>query len=76
MGLKRWIVSNVDKEQAAYIADSYGYPPLLALLLATRGICGREEIEDFLSEGFFFRSLGMEGNEGSSRKNFQGNRKL
>ena len=45
-----WLVSSVDKENAAAIADAHGLDPFAALLLSSRGITGDEQIEAFLHE--------------------------
>ena len=50
MSIKKWILPKLDKEKAASIADAYGYPPFLSLLLVTRGFDTPEKIEAFLQD--------------------------
>jgi single-stranded-DNA-specific exonuclease len=45
-----WLVSSVDKENAAAIADAHGLDPFAALLLSSRGITDDQQIEAFLNE--------------------------
>lgn len=50
MSIKKWVLPQLDKEKAASIADTYGYPPFLSLLLVTRGYDTPEKIDAFLQE--------------------------
>lgn len=51
MNAKHWNILQPDKEKAREIAEQYGLPPVAALLLAARGITGRDEIREYLSPG-------------------------
>lgn len=51
---KKWEVAEFDKEEAVRIADEYDLDPFAALLLVSRGICGDDEIIEFLSEDLDF----------------------
>ena len=53
MSTKKWEVSAIDKEKAVELAEGYGLPPFLALLLVIRGITEREKIDAFLYGGEF-----------------------
>ena len=48
--LKQWLVSSLNKEHAAQIAEEYGLPFFLAMMLEIRGIREREQIEELLEE--------------------------
>ena len=48
--MKEWIVSALDKEKASRIAERWGLPFFLAMLLEIRGITEPKEIESFLSD--------------------------
>lgn len=48
--MKRWIVSQLNREQAKQIADDYSIPPIIAALLQIRGITTAEEIDAFFSD--------------------------
>ncbi|MEG2080058.1 MAG: hypothetical protein RRZ68_00660 [Oscillospiraceae bacterium] len=47
MNRKKWIVSAVDKDLAAQLAESYELDPFLSLLFVSRGITD-DNINDFL----------------------------
>lgn len=48
--LKKWLVSPLNKERAAQIAEEYGLPFFLAMLLEIRGAHRRDQIEELLGE--------------------------
>lgn len=48
MNIKTWEVAELNKERAAKIAETYGIPSFLAMLLDIRGIVSEEDIEQFL----------------------------
>lgn len=48
--LKKWLVSPLNKERAAQIAEEYGLPFFLAMLLEIRGAHQRDQIEELLGE--------------------------
>ncbi|MDD5952800.1 MAG: single-stranded-DNA-specific exonuclease RecJ [Oscillospiraceae bacterium] len=50
MKLKKWHVSTLNKERAAQIADQFGVPYFLAMLLEIRGIREEGEIRSFLEQ--------------------------
>ncbi len=50
MNIKRWEIANLDKDRAAEIAEKYGIPFFVAMLLDIRGFRTDEQITDFLSE--------------------------
>ena len=50
MGRKIWNVSKIDKAYASEISQNLDIDPFAALLLASRGICEYEEIEEFFSD--------------------------
>lgn len=45
--MKHWIFSKPDKEKANQLADQYGFPPFLALLLLTRGFDSAEAMKRY-----------------------------
>lgn len=51
MGFKRWVLTELDKEGAAQLAEDCGLHPFLALLLTTRGIADPSEADAFLVGG-------------------------
>lgn len=51
MNIKKWSVSALDKENAVRIADDFGIPYFLAMLLDIRGIRDEEAIRSFLEQG-------------------------
>ncbi len=51
MSIRRWIVSPLDKEAAAQLAEDCEINPFLALLLVTRGITDPETASEFLLGG-------------------------
>lgn len=46
--MKKWSVSQLNKEKAAAICEQYNLPMLIAMLLSVRGITSKDDIEDFL----------------------------
>lgn len=54
MGRKIWNVSKIDKAYALEISNTLDIDPFAALLLASRGICDFDEIEEFFSSDFDF----------------------
>ncbi|WP_326522299.1 single-stranded-DNA-specific exonuclease RecJ [Faecalispora sporosphaeroides] len=48
--LKKWLVSPLNKERAAQIAEEYGLPFFLAMMLEIRGAHRRDQIEELLGE--------------------------
>lgn len=50
MRLKKWLVSPLNKERAAQIAEEYGLPFFLAMMLEIRGAHRRDQIEELLGE--------------------------
>lgn len=48
--MRKWTVSQLNKDQALSVSESMGIPMLLAVLLYIRGYKTPEEIEKFLSE--------------------------
>ncbi len=51
MSIKKWILPQLDKEKAASLADAYGFPPFLSLLMVTRGLDHAQAMQDFLEGG-------------------------
>ena len=49
MSRRKWVVNEIDKALACEIADVYDIDPFAALLLVSRGITEKEEIESFFS---------------------------
>lgn len=49
--LKKWLVSPLNKECAAKIAEEYGLPFFLAMMLEIRGIREKAQIEALLEDG-------------------------
>ena len=47
--MKLWNIADFDRQQANAIQTEYDLPAIIAMLLQTRGIKTREEIEDFLN---------------------------
>lgn len=47
--MKLWNIAELDRQEANAIQNEYGLPAIIAMLLQTRGIKTREEIEDFLN---------------------------
>ena len=47
--MKLWTIAELDRQEANAIQNEYGLPAIIAMLLQTRGIKTREEIEDFLN---------------------------
>ncbi len=48
--MRKWTVSQLNKDQALSVSESMGIPMLLAVLLNIRGYKTQEEIESFLSD--------------------------
>ena len=63
MSRRKWVVSEIDKALACEIADEYDIDPFAALLLVSRGITEKEDIEGFftseliLSDPFTLRDM-------------------
>lgn len=51
MGMKKWVVSQLNKEEASRLAETWGLPYFLAMMLQIRGITEKEEIEAFFDQG-------------------------
>ena len=51
LSIKKWEVSSLNKERATRIAEQWGIPYFLAMMLDIRGITEQEEIERFLKRG-------------------------
>ncbi len=49
MSRRKWVVSEIDKALACEIADEYNIDPFAALLLVSRGMTEKEDIEAFFS---------------------------
>lgn len=47
--MKLWNIAELDRQEANAIQNEYGLPAIIAMLLQTRGIKTREEIENFLN---------------------------
>ncbi len=56
MNLKSWQVNNLDKQEAVNIADKYGLPHILAMLLQIRGATTTEEIQSLIGDNEFEES--------------------
>ena len=54
MSIKKWVVSKLDKNIAAKIAEEKGIPIFLAMLLDIRGLTNSKDIDEFLSFSFDF----------------------
>ncbi len=50
MNLKKWVISPLNKERAAHLAEEYDLPFFLSMMLEIRGARGREEIEELLGK--------------------------
>ena len=50
MNLKKWVISPLNKEHAAHLAEEYNLPFFLSMMLEIRGARGREEIEELLGK--------------------------
>ncbi|CAB1244302.1 Single-stranded-DNA-specific exonuclease RecJ [Ruminococcaceae bacterium BL-6] len=50
MNLKKWVISPLNKERAAHLAEEYNLPFFLSMMLEIRGARGREEIEELLGK--------------------------
>lgn len=48
VSMKKWVVSQLNKEEASRLAETWGLPYFLAMILQIRGITEKEEIETFL----------------------------
>lgn len=51
MNLKNWVVSPLDKSVAAELAETYGLPGILAMMLQIRGACDDESVNELIGEG-------------------------
>lgn len=49
--MKKWTVSELDKNKVRELSTKYGLPVFTSMLLTIRGICEPDEIEKFLSSG-------------------------
>lgn len=47
--MKKWVVSELDKEKVKELSSTYGIPVFTAMLLTIRGITERDEIEKYFS---------------------------
>ena len=54
MSIKKWRVMPFDRAEAEQFAAEIGIPPLLAVLLRTRGMTDRKQAEEMLSGGAVF----------------------
>jgi single-stranded-DNA-specific exonuclease len=50
LNLKKWVISPLNKERAAHLAEEYDLPFFLSMMLEIRGARGREEIEELLGK--------------------------
>ena len=50
LNLKKWVISPLNKERAAHLAEEYNLPFFLSMMLEIRGARGREEIEELLGK--------------------------
>lgn len=48
VSMKKWVVSQLNKEEASRLAETWGLPYFLAMILQICGITEKEEIETFL----------------------------
>lgn len=48
VSMKKWVVSQLNKEEASRLAETWALPYFLAMILQIRGITEKEEIEAFL----------------------------
>lgn len=48
--MKKWIVSELDKNKVRELVKNYGLPVFTSMLLVIRKICEKEQIEKFFSE--------------------------
>ena len=55
MSRKRWQISNSQPQVAAEISEQFGISPVTSLLLASRGFCADEAVEDFLMRTPYFQ---------------------
>ena len=53
MSRRKWCVNEIDKALACDIADKYDIDPFAALLLVSRGITEKNDIEEFFSDDTF-----------------------
>ncbi len=51
MAHKKWIIPNVDKDFVSDLSEKYNMDPLIAYLLAARGITDELAVSEFLSDG-------------------------
>lgn len=54
MSRKKWILSHIDKDTAADIAETHSLDPFTALILTSRGITEYEDVEEFFDSDFAF----------------------
>ncbi len=54
MPRRKWCVSNLDKEKASELSAACSIDPFASLLLVSRGITSKEEVEEFFSFGAAF----------------------
>lgn len=55
MSRKRWQISDSQPQVAAEISEQFGISPVTSLLLASRGFCADEAVEDFLMRTPYFQ---------------------
>lgn len=54
MSRKKWIISPIDKDAAAQVAENHSLDPFTALILVSRGITEYEDVEEFFDNDFSF----------------------
>ena len=54
MSRKKWIISPIDKDAAAQVAENHSLDPFTALILVSRGITEYEDVEEFFDSDFSF----------------------
>ena len=54
MPRRKWCVSNLDKEKASELSAACSIDPFASLLLVSRGITSKEEVEEFFSSDAAF----------------------
>ena len=55
MSRKRWQISDSQPRIAAEIAEQFGISPVTSLILASRGFCADESVDDFLMRNPYFQ---------------------
>ncbi|MCH5191241.1 MAG: single-stranded-DNA-specific exonuclease RecJ [Oscillospiraceae bacterium] len=54
MSRKKWIISPIDKDAAAQVAENHSLDPFTSLILVSRGITEYEDVEEFFDNDFSF----------------------